>query len=141
MRATYVGTRGLKEGYQYNLNVPQLSATPFTQARRPYPQYGPINIQDNGGANLYQALLVRVEHRAKGGLYVRSGFTWAKDVGEDLADAFTTNSPNSVLDPFNRALDKGNISYIRHLQWISVLNWQIPAGHPHSRFMSYLVGN
>jgi hypothetical protein len=83
VRATYVGTRGLKEGYQYNLNVPQLSATPFTQARRPYPQYGPINIQDNGGANLYQALLVRVEHRAKGGLYFSSGFTWAKDVGED----------------------------------------------------------
>ncbi len=141
VRATYVGTRGLKEGYQYNLNVPQLSTTVFTQASRPYPQYGPVMIQDNGAANLYQALLVRAEHRAKGGLYFSSGFTWAKDTGEDVADAFTTNSPNSVLDPFNRALDKGNISYIRRLQWISIVNWQVPGGHPHSRFMSYLTGN
>jgi hypothetical protein len=45
------------------------------------------------------------------------------------------------LNPFNRAQDKGNISYVRPIQWISVFNWRIPAGNLHSRLAKHVIGN
>jgi hypothetical protein len=123
VRVSYIGTRGTKQVWFRELNVPAPSTTPFAQARRPYPKFASIGLQENGSGHLYQALQVQVEHRSRGGLYFRSHYTWAKDVGDNQGQR-----EDSVLNPFNRRADKGDTFYLPRHRWISEFDWPLPVG-------------
>ncbi|HEY2932099.1 MAG TPA: TonB-dependent receptor [Acidobacteriota bacterium] len=124
LRASYIGTRGVQQVWNREINIPAPSTTPFTQSRRPFPQFGPIALQENGSGHLYQALQLRVEHRDQRGLFVASHWTLAKDVGSNQGQR-----EDSVLNPFNREADRGNTFHIPRHQWISEFNWRVPIGH------------
>jgi hypothetical protein len=123
VRVSYIGTRGLKQVWFWEVNIPRPSTTAFTQARRPYPQFTSIRLQENGSGHLYQALQVQVEHRGKRGLYFRSHYTWAKDVGDNQGQREDT-----VLDPFNRRADKGDLFYLPRHRFITEFDWELPVG-------------
>lgn len=117
VRLSYTGTRTIKSIYGRQINVPEPGTTPFSQARRPYPQYAGISLDTNGQGHFYNSLQAVFERRTRGGLYFRSHYTLAKDVGE-----------NGNLNPFDRRADIGEVSYIRRHQFVSEFNWDLPFG-------------
>lgn len=122
LRVSYIGTRGVNQVWNRQINIPFPSTTRFSQTRRPFPQYGPINLQENGSGHLYQALQVRLERRGEQ-FFFTSHYTLAKNVGSNQGQR-----EDSVLNPFDREADKGNTFHIPRHQWISEFNWQIPVG-------------
>lgn len=64
VRLSYIGSRSRGLNYTLPLNKPQPSLTPFTPARRPYPQFvGASTILSDGRAN-YDAGQIEVQKRA-----------------------------------------------------------------------------
>ncbi|MBC8165927.1 MAG: TonB-dependent receptor [Bryobacteraceae bacterium] len=116
-RLSYTGTRTIKTIYGRQFNVPEPGTTPFSQSRRPYPQFGGISIDINGQGHNYQGLQAQIEHRTRAGLYMRSHYTLAKDLGE-----------SGNQNPFDRRADIGETSYIRRHQFITEFNWDLPFG-------------
>ncbi|HUQ92240.1 MAG TPA: TonB-dependent receptor [Bryobacteraceae bacterium] len=117
VRLSYTGTRTVKMFYSQQFNVPLPGTTPFTQNRRPYPQLGPSTIDMNGDSHTYHGLQAQGTYRGRNGLFVRSHYTLAKDVGQ-----------GPVGNPFDRRSDIGEISYIRRHQWMTEFNWALPFG-------------
>src|SRR5262249_41528904 len=112
VRLSYTGTRTIKSIYGRQINVPVASTTPFAQARRPYPQFAGISTDTNGQGHFYNGLQAVFEPRTRGGLYLRSHYTLAKDVGE-----------SGNQNPYDRQADRGETAYIRRHQFITEFNW------------------
>lgn len=125
VRVSYIGTRSVNQVWGQSINIPEPSTTPFSQSRRPDPQFGNILQWQNGSDHFYQALEVRVEHRGPG-LYLRTGWTWAKDVGVNQGTGDI--AVDSVLNPFDRDADKGNAFFTPRHRWVTVGTWEVPVG-------------
>jgi hypothetical protein len=79
VRLSYVGSRS--RGLNYNLatNKPRPSLTPFTAARRPYPQFvGTTEVRENG-ASKYDSLQFQVQRKV-GAITFNSHWTWANNM-------------------------------------------------------------
>ena len=62
-RVSYVGSRSRGLNYFLMINKPQASLTPFTQARRPFPQFVSASTQLTDGANNYNSGQVQVQKK------------------------------------------------------------------------------
>jgi hypothetical protein len=123
VRLSYIGTRGVERPWMRQINVPEPSTTPFSQSRRPYPQFGPITLVENGVSHQYHALQTRVEHRGNG-LFVAAHYTLARDVGEDVANPLAL----SALNPIDLRANRGNLFHVPRHQFVSEFNWELPFG-------------
>jgi hypothetical protein len=119
VRLSYIGTRGRARPWGSQINVPEPSTTPFSQSRRPFPQFGPITLQENGASHQYHAGQVRVEHR-QGGLFLAAHYTLARDVGEDPMTV--------IVNPLDLHANRGNLFHIPRHQFVSEFNWELPVG-------------
>jgi hypothetical protein len=63
-RVSYIGSRSRGLNYNLALNKPQPSLIPFTQARRPYPQYIGTTFAYSDGAANYDSAQVEVQKKA-----------------------------------------------------------------------------
>ena len=82
LSVAYVGSHAVDLLYNRNLNQPPAGATPFSGYH--YPKLGTITYATNGGIQNYNALqLAAVKHLGKG-LTFQAGFTWAKDLTDQL---------------------------------------------------------
>jgi hypothetical protein len=123
LRVSYIANHSVDAPYSRNINLPLPSTTTFTQSRRPLPLFGSVSILDQGGNSSYQALEAQVKHRGKGGLSLSSSFNWVKllaDVG--------LSPGGSTLNPFNRALDYGNVTWQSRFRSVTTLTWLVPVG-------------
>ena len=125
-RVSYIGTRGVKELYSRNINVPFPSDIVFTTGRRVYPQFSAISEVDNGSGHFYNGLDMRFEQRTHKGIYWRTGYTWAHNTGTNQGTG--DNSADSALNPFSLASGKGNVAYTPRHRWVTLGDWELPFG-------------
>ena len=105
VRLSYTGTRTVKMFYSRQFNIPMPSTISFAQSRRPYPQLGPSTIDTNGDSHNYHALQSQVTYRARNGLFVRSHYTLAKDVGQGPVGIRLTGSRTLARFPISAVIN------------------------------------
>jgi hypothetical protein len=116
LRLSYLGSRGRALNYNIEINKPQASLTPFSNSRRPYPQFVSGMMARNDGAFNYNAMTVEAQ-RKFGGLTFDTHWTWASNYNN------TTNLENPYAplfwsrDPFT----------FRHRVAL-IASWELPVG-------------
>ncbi|MEB2360943.1 MAG: TonB-dependent receptor [Bryobacteraceae bacterium] len=63
LRLSYIGSRSRGLNYYMSINKPQPSLIPFTQARRPYPQFIGVTMAQNDGRSNYNSLQFEVQRK------------------------------------------------------------------------------
>ncbi len=124
----WVGSKGTFVDTSLNhFNNPEPSTIPFTQARRPYPQYGRIRMMVADGNTIYHSLQARYEHRFSHGLSLTTAYTWGHLI-DDTAQTINRGGCG-CQNPRNRgrAERAGSIDDIRH-RLVTGYVWEIPWG-------------
>lgn len=138
VRLSYIGTKGTGLGYTRELNVPLPGTTPFSNSRRPHPQFGSLTFSDNGGNSIYHSLQADAERRFARGLYFQGAWTWGNlitDVGDSRADLGPT-----IENPYDRSRDRGRDAYaVRHRVTGSLI-WEVPVGRGRPYFPNLPAG-
>lgn len=75
-RLSYIGSRSRGLNYSLALNKPVPSTTPFTQSRRPYPQYIGAGYTYSDGAANYDSMQFEVQKKA-GNLIINTHYTFS----------------------------------------------------------------
>lgn len=116
-RLSYTGTRGHGLNYNINLNKPQPSLIPFSQARRPYPQFVGATMGMQDGRTRYNALTFEVQRKV-GDLTFDAHWTWGNSLSNylDLENPYSHNFWNrDGLTPRHR--------------FVGTVFWNLPVGH------------
>jgi hypothetical protein len=100
----YVGSKGTDLQTIENLNTPPPGPGAI-QPRRPYPEFGVINWDQQSASSIYHALQAKIERRFSKGLSVLASYTYSKCIDDDSTDA------DGLYDIYNRAFDRGNCDF------------------------------
>ena len=107
--------------------APRTSGLSVAQ-RSPFPNFGIIQLVDNGGKGNYNSLSAKLTKRFSRGLTLLIGYTWAKSI--DTASSIR-NQGNDTLFPQNsycRQCERARSAFdVRHRFGTSVV-WDIPMG-------------
>jgi hypothetical protein len=124
-RASYIGTRSVNLLYRRNVNQPLPSTVPFSNDRRPYPQFRDIIMVSNGAASRFHALQLEAERKFSQGVYFQVGWNWGKQL------AHGTGQPGDegpvIQNAYDRDADWGDASLYRH-RFTSNYIWELPFG-------------
>jgi hypothetical protein len=124
----YIGNMGTKLGNIYPINVPKPGPGPI-QPRRPYPNYGYLEVNRGTATSAYHGLQVKVEKRYKGGLSLQSSYTWSR--AKDSTSFLGFRNYN----PFDLRQDLGLADHdVRH-RLAAGWTYDLPVGKG-KRFMS-----
>jgi hypothetical protein len=93
LRASYLGSRSSGLNYVLNIDLPQPSTTPFTQANLPYPQFYQAYYTHYDGSAKYDAVQFEARRRA-GGLTFDASYSLQRSI----ANYLNTQNPYSVLN-------------------------------------------
>jgi hypothetical protein len=63
LRLSYIGSRSRGLNYSLSINKPQPSLIPFTQSRRPYPQFIGVTMGENDGRSNYNSFQVELQRK------------------------------------------------------------------------------
>jgi hypothetical protein len=120
----YAGSTGQKLPQRRNLNIAALdpSGTTSIASRVPYPGYGFILYDYNGGWSSYQALTARYERRFRSGFYFLASYTYQKAL--DLG----TTDDASVISSSYKILDKGHTDYDVPHRLVFSYMYELPFG-------------
>jgi hypothetical protein len=124
----WVGSKGTFVDTSLNhFNNPEPSNIPFTQSRRPYPQYGRIRMMVADGNTIFHSLQARYEHRFSHGLSLTSAYTWGHLI-DDTAQTINRGGCG-CQNPRNRgrAERADSLDDIRH-RLVTGYVWEIPWG-------------
>ena len=126
VRASYIGSKSTQLGYRRDLNVPPPSTTPFTNARRPFPQFGALLFSDNGGNSIYHGLQVDAERRFTRGLYFQAAWTYSNNLSDAPDDR--SDLGGAIENPYDRRRERGRETYsVRHRLNGGVI-YELPVG-------------
>jgi hypothetical protein len=115
-RLSYAGSRNRGMNYGIALNKPQPSLTPFSAARRPYPQFvGASSFRSNGAQN-FNALTFEVQRKV-GQLTFDGHWTWASNYSSML----------NLENPYAPLLFNRDPFTMRHRVVLNTV-WEIPVG-------------
>ncbi len=125
IEVAYLGSSGHRLQNRYDLNQcvvgPDLGCN---RATRPYPRYTSLLQADFNGNSSYNALAVKFNHRAGGGLNLRAEYTFAKALTDSWESGGATNAQITNF----RGLDKDLASFdTRHRMVMSAI-WDLPVG-------------
>ena len=120
LRLSYLGTRSRGLNYNIEIDKPAASLTPFTQARRPYPQFVSGTFARNNGGQNYNALTFEAQ-RKFGQFTFDAHWTWAANYLSTL----NLQDPYAPL-PWNR-----DPSTFRHRVAL-ISTWRLPLGRGHA---------
>jgi hypothetical protein len=124
-RASYIATHSVNLAYRANINQPPASAVPFTNDRRPYPQYRNITMVSNGGSAKYDAFQLEAEKKFARGFYFQAGWTWAKDLGHG---ADSGDEGAVIENAYNRDAEWGDNLYLMRHRFVATYSWELPFG-------------
>lgn len=82
VKVSYVGSKGTDLERRYDINTGEPATTPITVARRRYPQFNAIQMQESSSRSSYNSLQVGLERRFAEGLMFLAGYTWAKSMDD-----------------------------------------------------------
>jgi hypothetical protein len=100
----YVGSKGTDLQTIENLNMPPPGPGAI-QPRRPYPEFGDINWDQQSASSIYHSLQAKIERRFSNGLSVLASYTYSKCIDDDSTDA------DGLYDIYNRAFDRGDCDF------------------------------
>ncbi|MFN0170601.1 MAG: carboxypeptidase regulatory-like domain-containing protein [Bryobacteraceae bacterium] len=126
-RISYIGTRSSQVIYRRNINQPAASTVAFNQSRRPYPLYQNINMNENGGNQIYHALSTEVHRKWSRGLSFQSAWTWAKNIA-DVDEQGNTEGGPVIENTFNRARERSDVQFSPRHRFYANAVWEIPVG-------------
>jgi hypothetical protein len=122
LRVSYVGSRSTGLNYSVNINKPEPSATPFTTARRPWPQFVAVNETRSDGRARYDAFQAQVRRRA-GQFTFNAHYTLARD----QADYLLRENPYDVTGHWFNNGTSNDVPTRRHYAVVST-TWTLPVG-------------
>lgn len=85
-RLSYVGARQTQLGYEFNMNQPYPSTTPWTLSRDPYPNFDVITYKDSGATSNFGAAQLEFDHRYHNGLLFQGMIQWTKETSDQGGD-------------------------------------------------------
>ncbi len=97
-------------------------------ARSPFPNFGRIQLVDNGGNGSYNSLGVKLTKRYSNGITYLASYTWAKSI--DTATAIR-NQGGDTLFPQNsycRTCEKARSSHDTRQRFVTSALWDLPFG-------------
>ncbi len=128
LRLSYVGSRSTNLTYTRNLNLPVPSTTPFSAARRPYPQFANVFYSDNGSDlnSQYHGLQFDVERRYGKSFYVQGAWTFSKLI-EDIEDIGREAGP-TIENPYNPGRERALAAFNPKHRINGAVIWELPIG-------------
>jgi hypothetical protein len=116
VRLSYVGSRNIGMNYNLSINKPAPSLTPFSAARRPYPQFVGLNYVQEDGRSNYDSFTLEAKRRT--GWFTFDGFwTWAHAMSNNL----------NLENPYDHYFWNRDDSTPRHRLVINSL-FEVPVG-------------
>ena len=122
----YVGTKGTHLSYLTNLNQnPFVNGIPTGVA--PYPNFGTLELRENGGNSTYEGLEATLEKKLSHGLLFRANWTWSHSIDWDCDDLNILGSPVDPDDHYAyKQINRGNSDFdYRQVVSVSYV-YQIP---------------
>jgi hypothetical protein len=124
LETTYLGSKGTDLSVSLPFNQPAPAAGAI-QARRPYPQWGPISFVEAAGNSTYHSLAVRLERRFAKGLSLLTAYTYGHSIDDVPGSG---DGETGILDPHDLAGSKGNSTFdVKHRLATSFV-YQLPFG-------------
>jgi hypothetical protein len=106
------------------------------ETRRPYPQWGNIELITTDASGTYHGLLTKVERRFSGGLTFLGTYTWSKT----FFDSWAGNGADRHNSPFDLKSEKGLAETdLRHRATLSYL-WEFPFFRGRKDLLGRLLG-
>ncbi|HEX8985278.1 MAG TPA: hypothetical protein VF767_07600, partial [Bryobacteraceae bacterium] len=125
VRGSYRGFRSNQLVWSHNLNMPPASTNNANEDTYfPYPNFYKAFISENGGVQKFNGLDLSVERKFTSGLTFQSQYTLASN----RSDTGNDGERNRVEDPYNRARDFGNVSFMPRHRWVSNAIYELPFG-------------
>src|SRR5439155_324179 len=135
LRASYSGMRARGLNYDLNLNKPAPSNIPFTQLRRPYPQFVSTTYGQANGEINYNAFTLEAQQKI-GALTFDAHWTWAHNMLNYL----------NLENPYSPNLWNRD-SVVANQRFVASTYWNIPMGRGRrylnsaSRFVNGVLGD
>jgi len=122
-----------------NFNNPAPSTIPFSQARRPYPQFNRIRMIVADGNSIFHSLQARFERRLSHGLSLTTAYTWGHFI--DDTNQTINRGACGCQDPRNRgsAERADSINDIRHRLVLGYV-WELPWGKRLGGASKFILG-
>lgn len=117
LRASYIGSRGAGINYTLETDKPRASATPFSTARLPYPQFGSAIQTRTDGQWHYNSALVEARKQLAT-VWFDTSFTWANNQANYL----------NTFDPYNVTSHWSNDAATRRKYFVATGMWALPIG-------------
>ncbi|MGH9162947.1 MAG: hypothetical protein ACRD2X_23540 [Vicinamibacteraceae bacterium] len=130
LRASYIGSRGRGLNYSLNINKPEPSTTPFTAARRPYPEFVSTTVFRSDGSSTYDALQIQAQRRAGPATFDAH---WT--LSSSLNNFLNTENPDDVLRHWSRDSD------VRRHHAVITSTWRLPSFSTHGALLRSLAGD
>jgi hypothetical protein len=126
-RVSYIGTKSSQLIYRRNVNQPAASTVAFNQNRRSYPLYQNINMNENGGNQIYHALSTEVHRKWNRGFSFQSAWTWAKNIA-DVDEQGNTEGGPVIENPFDRSRERSDVQFNPRHRFTTNVVWELPVG-------------
>ena len=112
--------------YQRCLNDPLRGRT--LADRSPFPNFGRIQLVDNGGNGNYNSLGAKVTKRFSQGVTFLTSYTWAKAI--DTGSAIRTQGGDTLFtqNGYCRKCDRGRSSFDTRQRFVTSALWDLPFG-------------
>ena len=136
LRVSYIGTTSHQLTWAMNINQPPPSLTPFNNNLRTFPNIRNVNYEQTGGNSAYNSFHVVAERKHRNGLYYQLGWTWAKNLTDDMSEGDTGSVPENS---YNRGRDRSNVPYMPRHRVVGQLLYILPFG-PGRPLLSGLTG-
>jgi hypothetical protein len=130
LRGSYVGTAGRQMPHPFNVNQPAPGPGLYVDKPRLFPTLPDINVTHNGASHTYHALNAQAERNFSNGLMFNTGFTWAKDLGNEQLTPENT---------FDMARERAQAQIQAGRRWVGFFIYELPVGRG-KRFGSGLTG-
>lgn len=125
VRVSYIGTTSHQLTWGQNLNQPRAGLVTFSNNLRRFPNIQNVNYLSNGGNSAYNSLHVVAERKNRNGLYYQLGWTWAKNLTDDMSEGDTGSVPQ---DSYFRGGERGNVPYMGRHRVVGQLLYTLPFG-------------
>ncbi len=136
IRVSYDGNHGSNLGILENSNQIPANTAGYSVlgGNAPFPLFQYISYQTNAGFSNYNAGTVSVQKRMSQGLQFQASYAFTKNlsnaqgVATSSANNFAGESGGTISDPYNPALDYGNVSFTRRHRFLATFLYDLPFG-------------
>ena len=124
----YIGSKGTRLVRSVDVNQAFPGTTGTVQSRRPYPQYGAINVIESTSNSTYHGLQGSLERRFSGGLSFLASYTFGHAI-DDASGLGGGGSSRLTQDARNLKADRGNSDYDARHRFVVSYIYELPYGH------------